>query len=196
MRRYLVLLTILSIFALVACAKTENKTEKPVDNEENKTEIEPNSDETDGSEQGLKLQVLKGDVEEGVSVENNLLYNELDKIIQQNQDIGAENDFSVYVADTYDDDEGNSMLVLLGINRLPVAIKNFTFTFTLGSKDSEYVWERQPIEMNEEKAGILQPNSALPIVLPITEEQVALLRSLEEDNKVMTIDGFIYEEVK
>ena len=196
MRRYLILLTILSIFALLACAKTENKTEKPVDNEENKTEIEPNSDETDGSEQGLKLQVLKGDVEEGVSVENNLLYNELDKIIQQNQDIGAENDFSVYVADTYDDDEGNSMLVLLGINRLPVAIKNFTFTFTLGSKDSEYVWERQPIEMNEEKAGILQPNSALPIVLPITEEQVALLRSLEEDNKVMTIDGFIYEEVK
>ena len=98
--------------------------------------------------------------------------------------------------DTYHDDEGNSKLVLLGINRLPVAIKNFVFTYTLGNKDNEYVWERQPVEMKEEDTGILQPNSALPIVLPLTEEQVALLKSLEEDNKVMTIDGLIYEEVK
>ena len=57
----------------------------------------------------------------GVTVENNLLYSELNKVIQQNQDIGAENDFSVYVADTYHDDDGNSKLVLFGINRLPVA---------------------------------------------------------------------------
>jgi hypothetical protein len=30
----------------------------------------------------------------------------------------------------------------------------------------------------------------------MSEEQVALLRSLEEDNKVMTIEDFTYEEVK
>ena len=196
MRRYLMLVLILSIFALAACGKTENNTEKPVDNEENKTEIDSNSDETDGKTDGLKLQVLKGDIEEGVTVENNLLYSELNKVIQQNQDIGAENDFSVYVADTYHDDEGNSKLVLFGINRLPVAIKNIAFTYTLGNKDNEYVWERQPVEMNEEQAGVLQPNSVIPVVLAITEDQVALLKSLEEDNTVMTIDGFIYEEVK
>lgn len=196
MRRYLILVMILSIFALAACGKTENKTKTPVDNGENKTEIESNSDETDGKTDGLKLQVLKGDLEEGVTVENNLLYSELNKVIQQNQDIGAENDFSVYVADTYHDDEGNSKLVLFGINRLPVAIKNIAFTYTLGNKDNEYVWKRQPVEMNEEQAGVLQPNSVIPVVLSITEEQVALLKSLDEDNTVMTIDGFIYEEVK
>ena len=196
MRKHLVFLTILSILALGACGKTENNTEKPAGNEENKTEIESNNEEASGSELVLKLHVLKGDEENGVTVENNLLYNELDKVIQQNPNIGAENDFSVYVVDTLHDDEGNSKLVLLGINRLPVAIKNFEFTYTLGNKDNEYVWERQPVEMKEENAGILQPNTALPIVLPITEEQVALLKTLEEDNKVMTIDGFIYEEVK
>ena len=116
-----------------------------------KQRLSRNNDETDGKTDGLKLQVLKGDIEEGVTVENNLLYSELNKVIQQNQDIGAENDFSVYVVDTYHDDEGNSKLVLFGINRLPVAIKNIAFTYTLGNKDNEYVWERQPIEMNEEK---------------------------------------------
>ena len=123
-------------------------------------------------------------------------YSELEKVIQQNPSIGVENDFSVYVVDTYNDDEENSKLVLLGINRLPVAIKDFTFSYTLGSNDNEYVWERQRVEMKEETAGILQPNSALPIVLPITEEQVELLRSLEEGNTVMAIDDFKFEEVK
>jgi hypothetical protein len=32
--------------------------------------------------------------------------------------------------------------------------------------------------------------------LSISEEQVALLRSLEEDNKVMTLEDFACEEVK
>ncbi|WP_210468098.1 hypothetical protein [Sporosarcina sp. 6E9] len=196
MRKYLALLAVLSVLALAACGKTENNTEKPVTNEENKTEFEENSIETDGSEKGLKLQVLKGDEEAGMTIENNLLYNELDKVIQQNPEIGADNDFSVYVVDTYHDDDGNSKLVILGINRLPVAIKNFEFTYTLGNKDKEYVWERQPVEMKEETAGILQPDSALPIVLSITEEQVAILNSLEEGQTVMSIDGFIYEEVK
>lgn len=50
--------------------------------------------------------------------------------------------------------------------------------------------------MKEETAGILQPNSALPIVLPITEEQVETLRNLEAGNTVMSIDGFVYDEVK
>ena len=192
MRRYLMLLMILSVFTLVACGNTE----KPEENEGNKKAVEENSNETDGSERGLKLQVLKGDKEAGVTVESNQFYSELEKVIQQNPKIGVENDFSVYVVDTYNDDEENSKLVLLGINRLPVAIKDFTFSYTLGSNDNEYVWERQPVEMKEETTGILQPNSVLPIVLPITEEQVELLRSLEEGNTVMAIDDFKFEEVK
>ncbi|QUW22974.1 hypothetical protein JSQ81_05205 [Sporosarcina sp. Marseille-Q4063] len=196
MRKYLVLLMILSILALAACGKLEINTGKPVVNEENKTENEPNNDETVGNEQGLKLQVLQGDEEIGVTVENNQFYSELDKVIQQYPNMGAKNDFTVYIVNAYRDDSGNPKLVLLGINRLPVAIKNIEFIYTLGNKNNEYVWERQPIEMTEEKAGVLQPNSALPIVLSITEEQLELLKSLEEDNKVMTIDGFTYEEVK
>ena len=192
MRRYLMLLMMLSVFTLVACGNTE----KPEENEGNKTEVEENSNETGESERGLKLQVLKGDKEAGVTVESNQFYSELEKVIQQNPKIGVENDFSVYVVDTYNDDEENSKLVLLGINRLPVAIKDFTFSYTLGSNDNEYVWERQPVEMKEETTGILQPNSVLPIVLPITEEQVELLRSLEEGNTVMAIDDFKFEEVK
>ena len=194
MRKYLVLATILFVLALSACVKVEiNAGETTDDTVGSKSEVKSKGN---SKEQGLKLQVLKGDKDAGVTVESNQLYSELEKVIQQNPSIGAKNDFSVYVVDTYSDDEENSKLVLLGINRLPVAIKDFTFSYTLGSNDNEYVWERQPVEMKEETAGILQPNSVLPIVLPITEEQVELLRSLEEGNTVMAIDDFKFEEVK
>lgn len=134
--------------------------------------------------------------EVGVTVENNLLSSEIEKVIQQNSNIGGENDFSVYVVDTYSNEAGDSKFILLAINRLPVAIKNIEFTYTLGNNDNEYAWERQPIEMKEETAGILQPNRAIPILLSITEEQVEVLRSLEKGNILMTIDDFIYEEVQ
>lgn len=196
MRKHLILLIILFTLVLSACGKTENNDKKPVDDEVNKTGEETNSSETEGSEQGLKLQVLKGDAETGVTIEENGLYSELDKIIKENPDIGVADDFSLYVVNTIHDDEGNSRLVLLGINRLPVAIKNFTFNYTLGNKDNEYVWENQPVKMTEEEAGILESNSTFPIVLDLNEEQVELLKRLDNDNQVMAIDDFKFEEVK
>ncbi len=195
------------VLALAACGKTEGNADKPVNDETNQaedtnrtetngTEGDSQSGETDGSEQGLKLQVLKGDQEAGVTLENSELYRELNKIIQKNPAIGVADDFSLYIVNTIHDDQGESRLVLFGINRLPVAIKNFSFKYTLGNKDNEYVWEKQRVKMNEEEAGILEPNSALPIVLELTEEQEELLKSLDNDNQVMVIDDFTFEEVK
>lgn len=192
MRKYLVFVTILCVLALSACGKEDKQAEKPVEDTTNNVE-ETNG--TDGSEEGLKLQVLKGDEEAGVTLEDGL-YGELNKIVQENPTIGIADDFSLYVVNTIHDDQGNSRLVLLGINRLPVAIKNFTFDYTLGNKDNEYVWEKQGVKMNEAEAGILEPNSALPIVLDITEEQLELLKSLTEENQVMAIENFKFEEVK
>lgn len=189
MRKYMVLVTILFVLVLSACGKVENNDEKP-------TGDGAESTSTEGSEQELKLQVLKADAEAGATLENNDLYKGLDKIINENPGIGEKDDFSIYIVNTIHDDGGNSKLVLFGINRLPVAIKNFEFNYTLGNKNQEYVWEKQNVTMNEEKAGILEPNSALPIVLPLTAEQEALLKSLNEENQVMLIEDFTFDEVK
>ncbi|MBO1910062.1 hypothetical protein [Sporosarcina sp. 6E9] len=201
MRKYLVLLTILSILALAACGKTEGNAGTAVDGQTNQTEDtskghEKAGSETDGSEAGLKLQVLKGDAEAGATLDNNELYTELNKIIQKNPDIGLENDFSLYVVNTIHDDQGNSKLVLFGINKLPVAIKNFAFDYTLGNKDNEFVWEKQRVTMAEEETGVLQPNSAVPVVLSLTHEQEELVKTLDENNQVMAIENFTFEEVE
>ena len=195
MKKYLVLFTILFVLVLSACGKTDNNDEKP--NEADKTEADStNSSETDGSEQGLKLQVLKGDEEAGATIENHSLYQELDNIIKENPSIGEVDDFSVYVVNTIHDDQGNSKLVLLGVNRLPASIKNIEFNYTLGNKDNEFVWEKQQVKLNEKEAGILEVNSAVPIVLPITEAQEALLKTLDQENQVMLVEDFTFEEVK
>ena len=189
MRKYMILVTILFVLVLSACGKVENNDDKPIGNGDE-------SKSTEGSEQELKLQVLKADAEAGATIDNNELYKGLDKIVNENPSIGEKDDFSIYIVNTIHDDEGNSKLVLFGINRLPVPIKNFEFNYTLGNKDQEYVWEKQNVTMNEEKAGILEPNSVVPIVLPLTAEQEALLKSLDEDNQVMLIEDFTFEEVK
>ncbi|MDS9472567.1 hypothetical protein [Sporosarcina pasteurii] len=206
MRKYLFLLIIVMVLALAACGKTVGNTEKTVDSMTNQTEetdsnetnqpVEEGSSKTDSSEQSLKLQVLKGDAEAGATVDNNDLYIGLNKIIQENPDIGIEKDFSIYVVNIVHDHEGNPKIVLFGINKLPVAIKNFSFDYTLGNKDNEFVWEKQRVSMPEEETGVLQPNSAVPVILSLTPEQEELLKTLNGKNKVMAIDNFTFEEVK
>lgn len=190
MRKYLSIVTLLIVLMLAGCGKANETTQKSVADEITKT--------TDRAtvEDGLKLQVLNGDAGAGVTIDNNELYRELNKIIEENPSIGIADDFSLYVVNTIHYDQGNSRLVLLGINRLPVAIKNFAFEYTLGNKNNEYVWEKQRVQMNEEVAGVLEPNSVLPIVLDLSEEQEKLLKSLDNDNQIMAIDNFTFEKVK
>src|SRR5699024_451826 len=112
------------------------------------------------------------------------IYSKLDEIIKENPDIGVEGDFSVFVVNSIYDDEGNAKLLMLAINRLTNPIKNLSFNYTLGTEDGEYVFENQPVTMDEQTAGVLQPNSTFPLVLPITPEQDEVLKKINGDNQV------------
>lgn len=174
------------LLGLIACSSNgeeQAEGDKNVEQHDESAEKEP-----------LTLQVLKGDEEAGATIENNNIYNELNQYVQAHPDIGLENDFSLYIVNTIQNESGDSSLVMLGINRLPTPIKNISFDFTLGNKDGEYVWENFEVTMDEETAGVLNENSTFPIVLSLTDEQKELLRSLNQENQVMKIENFQYEE--
>lgn len=182
------------VLGLAACS--DNSTEKGDDenvNDSTETNATGTEDATNEKDQ-LTLQVLKADEEAGATIENHTIYNELNKLVQENQDIGEEDNFSLYRVDTIHGQEGEVKLVFLGINRLPIPIKNISFDFTLGNKQGDYVWEEQEVTMSEENAGILQTNGTFPIILPLTAEQEELLKSLNKENQVMEIENFKYEE--
>lgn len=187
------ILTMLAIvLMLVACNGNSTETGKD-ENADDASETNATEDKMNDKEQ-LTLQVLKADEEAGATIENHTIYNELNKLIQDNPDIGQVNDFSLYTVNTIHNEEGETKLVLLGINRLPMPIKNIAFDFTLGNDQGEYIWKQQEVTMSEDSAGTLQTNGAFPIILPLSSEQEELLKSLNEDNQVMEIENFKYEE--
>lgn len=190
------LLTLLLIVS-AACGKTdetnENETEgtaEPVGEQQENNELE----EADEDEGTLTLQLLRLDEENGVTIEGHNIYSELDQIVKDNPDMGRDNDFSVFVVNSIYDQDENPQILCLVINRLSYPIKNLAFDYTLGTQDGEYVFDELHVTMDEETAGVLQPNSTFPLVLPITPEQDEVLQTINEDNQLVKVENFEFDK--
>lgn len=190
------LLTLLLIVS-AACGKTdetnENATEEtaePVGEQQENNELE----EADEDEGTLTLQLLRLDEENGETIEGHNIYSELDQIVKDNPDMGGDNDFSVFVVNSIYDQDENPQILCLAINRLSYPIKNLAFDYTLGTQDGEYVFDELHVTMDEETAGVLQPNSTFPLVLPITPEQDEVLQTINEDDQLVKVENFEFDK--
>jgi len=190
------LLTLLLIVS-VACGKTDEinenareETAEPVGEQQENNEIE----EADEDEGTLTLQLLRLDEENGETIEGHNIYSELDQIVKDNPDMGRDNDFSVFVVNSIYDQDENPQILCLVINRLSYPIKNLAFDYTLGTQDGEYVFDELHVTMDEETAGVLQPNSTFPLVLPITPEQDEVLQTINEDNQLVKVENFEFDK--
>ncbi|SDZ50729.1 hypothetical protein SAMN05421736_11544 [Evansella caseinilytica] len=141
----------------------------------------------------LKLQVRTIDEETGLTLDNNELYEHLIKEVEERPESGIPNDFSLQVVDTMNEGKEDAALIFLAINRTKKPMKNITLSFTMGSKDGEMLWENEPIIMDESIYGVIQPDSAVPLLLRITPEMTELLSRLNDDNLMMKIEDFDYE---
>ncbi|WP_249870764.1 hypothetical protein [Oceanobacillus saliphilus] len=144
----------------------------------------------------LKLQVTKVDEDAGVTIENNETYQTLNEFVKQNRKYGVPNDFSMLSVSMMVDEEGNQQMLFLGVNRLGAPVKNVTFNITLGSTEGDMVWEDFLVTLDEETAGVLENNAALPIFLPVTsQEQIDAMNTISQENLVMEINNFNFETV-
>lgn len=153
----------------------------------------------DGSneKEDLQLQMTKADEEAGVTMEDSEVYQFLDEFVKDDPKYGVVNDFSMRSATMINDAEGNQQMVFLAVNRLGEPIKNVEFLFSLGDSESNMIWDRVPIIMDEEVAGVLENNGAMPILLPITsEEQLELINTINQEDLQMDFTEFTYESVE
>src|SRR5699024_1441949 len=140
----------------------------------------------------LTLQLTKVDEEEGYTIEDSPLYTELESFIEENPKQGAANDFSMYVIDVLED-AGQSQLLLLGINRVDEPINESRFDVALGTSDGEIAWEDLSVTLGADEFGAFKVDHAMPILLPIEEEQIDVINTITEDNQVFEMDNFDYE---
>lgn len=147
--------------------------------------------------QPLTLQVLKMDEEEGITIDNNDVYKEINEIVNENPDLGIVDDFSIQILDVVENVDGTfDTLAFLAINRLDEPLKNINFEYTLGNDEGEYVFDGIEIDLTESDVGVIQAHSVVPFYLGVTEEQIELLSTLDQDNSVMEFDNFTFESAK
>ncbi len=191
MKKMTLMLMFSLVFVLAGC---NGSTKGYVQHEEE--EKVSNETEQGVQENALTLQLLKGDEEAGVTIENNEVYKELNRLITENPDIGLEGDFSVYIVDIIDSGTEDASLLFLGINRLDEPLKEVSFDYTLGHTNGEFVWENAEVNLSEEEAGIILPNHAIPFSLGITPEQEAIIDTLDQDAQVVKIENFSFQSVE
>lgn len=168
-----------------------------VDVEDNTGEDKEQSENNSEEKEDLHLQVTKVDEDAGVSVENNEMYQMLDEFVQENPKFGVADDFSMQSVTLVTDTSDNQKMLFLGVNRLGAPVKNVTFNLSLGNTDGDMVWEDFPVILDEEVAGVLENNAALPIFLPITsQEQIELMNTISQENLYIEFKDFKYETVE
>ncbi|MFD1850860.1 hypothetical protein [Oceanobacillus bengalensis] len=201
MKKLLTLITIVT-FILVGCSGTSDDesvedtnndtSESTTETEENVTEADENvPEETETN--NLTVQVLKLDEEAGLTLDNNDLYKELTRVINEDPNIGTPNDFSMHTINSVNEEKENAAFIFMAINRTDMPMKNITFNFSMGYKDGEMIWENEQIALLEDTAGVLQPNSAVPVIMAMNPKQDEQIDSLTSENAVLELSNFEYE---
>ncbi|MFB1051951.1 hypothetical protein [Paraliobacillus sp. JSM ZJ581] len=195
----LVLLVILSGCNFIKDAASEiSKRGKEETEETNNQELEAEknsggigeADVTSSDDvQDLKLQIQKADKEAGITVENSELYSYLDEVVKADPKGGIPNDFSLFPNDIVANEDGSSSILFIAVNRLRAPIKSIYFDLTLGIKDGGYIFENEPVLLDEEYIGVIEKDSAIPFLIEINQADEALFTELTEENINMQIDN-------
>src|SRR5699024_517337 len=128
----------------------------------------------------------------GYPIEDSPVYTELESFIEENPKHGAANDIRMYEIDVLEA-AGQSQLLLLGINRWDEPIKAISFDLSLGYSDGDMAWVDLPVRLGADEFGAFKVDHAMPILLPIEEEQIDVINTITEDNQVFEMDNFDYE---
>jgi len=168
------------------------ETDETAENEDEGTQATADEEETNANTD-LTLQLTKVDEESGSTLESGI-YSEINQLMEENPNMGTENDFSVFTVDVYNTEAGRS-LVLLGINRTPVELTNVSFDLNLGSNEV-FVLEDQPVNLSEEEMGVFSVNGVMPFIIDISDEQADALLNINAAEVLLTLDNFEYEEAE
>lgn len=193
MRTILFSILIFTALFMVGCGgQPDDQSEQTNDNE---TVIEDNVSYEQGGEnmeqndnEALTLQVLKQDEDEGITIENNEIYQVIQETVDEDPYMGDENDLSLYPFDIVEYEDETSSLLFLVINRLDNPIRNLIFTLTFGNNEGDYIFEDHVVDLPEDYLGVLDKNGVVPILVDIEGDHRDLFDSLTQENVYLNLD--------
>ena len=197
MKKTQLFIMLVIIVLLAGCSeKTQDKlnelgeSSKTDGEEETVNNVEASDDMTESASEDLTLQLLKVDEEDGITIDDNEIYQAIQAEIDSDPKMGVPNDFSLFPFDVVYFDDGGITLLFLAINRLDKPIRNMAFDLTLGNEDGDYIFADTEVDLPEDLIGTLEVDSAIPFYLDITEEDEELFYTLDQENVLLNMENF------
>lgn len=139
----------------------------------------------------------KSEIDEGYTLENDPLLQEIQTRMGQTEELGIENDVAIHFTGLFLGEQGqdNVQAVFIMVNRTDMAMTNINLTVSMSTVDGEVILDKAPFVLSEDAFGILEPDTTMPAYFKIPmESQEAFFSVSNLENVTYSIDSFEYDE--
>ncbi|MCA9765438.1 MAG: membrane lipoprotein lipid attachment site-containing protein [Carnobacterium sp.] len=162
-----------------------------IDDSENK-----NPDTSEIFINDIELVPQKADLENGFTVENDPVLQGIEERMRQSEKIGLPNDVAIHFTGMVLNENDKMQAIFILVNLTDVRMKNINMTISFSNTMNEVILDKSPFFLSEDRFGIFELNTAMPIYIEIPEESRIIFNNLKEfDEMQYSIDSFDYEEI-
>lgn len=166
-----------------------------VSSETNSSETASGSGETVSTQFPLVPQ--KSEIDQGFTLENDELLQEIQVRMSQTPELGIENDVAIHFTGLFLGEQGqdNVQAVFIVVNRTDMAMTNIDLTVSMSTTDGAVILDKAPFTLTEDSFGILEPDTVMPAYFKIPMENQETFFSVSDLSKVTySIDSFDFDE--
>ena len=174
-------------------SSTESSSESST--ESSSSESEDTGGEVSASEFPLVPQ--KSEIDQGFTLEDDPLLQEIQTRMDQTEELGIENDVAIHFTGLFLGEQGqdNVKAVFIMVNRTDMAMTNIDMTVSMSTVDGDVILDSAPFTLTEDVLGILEPGTTMPAYFDIPmESQEAFFSVSNLENVTYSIDSFDFEE--
>lgn len=139
----------------------------------------------------------KSEIDQGFTLENDELLQEIQVRMSQTPELGIENDVAIHFTGLFLGEEGqdNVQAVFIVVNRTDMAMTNIDLTVSMSTTDGAVILEKAPFTLTEDSFGILEPDTVMPAYFKVPMENQETFFSVSDLSKVTySIDSFDFDE--
>ncbi|WP_192988179.1 hypothetical protein [Carnobacterium mobile] len=155
------------------------------------------SSETEKTANEIPLVPQKSDIENGFTLETDPVLQEIETRIKSADSIGIPNDVAIHFTGMYLNETGKTQAIFILVNLTEISMTNIQMSISFSNTSDEVILDKKALSLTEDKFGILEPNTAMPLYVDIPKEKEDIFYDLKDFSEmVYSIDSFDYEEAK
>lgn len=137
------------------------------------------------------------ELDQGITLENDALLQQIQDKMAQTPELGLENDVAIHFTGLFLGEQGTetAQAVFIIVNRTDMAMTNIDLSISMSTVDGDTILESAPFSLSEENFGVLEPDTVMPIYLAIPIDNQEIFFNISNINDITySIDSFEFDE--